>query len=99
MSEKIEPALTPEEWAVAIRDRAGMAAALQKAWGDGANRENDHQLAALSLIFQPFGFTHQDVEMLRREADIIEQNTPDADDVVRYRNLAARIAALLPPEP
>lgn len=92
-----EPALTPEQWVEMLRDpqwyayhRDGHAPALPRLG-------SRHALAAAYLFGQPFGFTQQDVEILRREADIIEQDTPDADDVVRYRNLAARIAALLPP--
>jgi hypothetical protein len=94
MSEKIEPALTPEEWADAIRDRAGMAAAIQKAWGAGVSHENDHQLAALALIYQPFGFTQTHINALRQIIDL------ECSDMLRpvLRDLTARIAALLPPE-
>lgn len=52
--------------------------------------ERRHTLAALALYGQPFGFTREDVEMLRSAAEI-----PGRDDL---HDLAARIEALLPPE-
>lgn len=56
MSE-IKPALTEGEWKAALRDRGGMAAVLQLA--------DDHGAAALHLIYQPYGFTWEDVDALR----------------------------------
>lgn len=114
MTDKIKPALTAEEWRAALRDRAGMAAAIQKAWGNETVRENDHALAALALIYQPFGFTREDVEMCRSEAEAAQyeamklerlaQESPGFDSSGdraqerAWRSLASRIAALLPPE-
>lgn len=115
MSEEITPALTKEEWKAALRDRAGMAVAIQKAWGNEAVRENDHALAALALIYQPFGFTREDVEWLNEQWLSTISTVPDPephpkDDIAHRawearrrsfriaRSLAARIAALLPPE-
>lgn len=54
-----------------------------------------HALAALCLHGQPFGFTREDVELLRAVADAIQYD-PTEDRVLR--SLAKRIEALLPPE-
>lgn len=60
-----------------------------------------HALAALALHGQPFGFTRGDVELVR---DCIgmewDRGTRDQCDQMerRLESLAARIAALLPPE-
>lgn len=54
-----------------------------------------HALAALCLHEQPFGFTQQDVAMLRQEAD---DEWPASHEMhAALTNLADRIAALLPP--
>lgn len=62
-------------------------------------RARRHALAALALHGQPFGFTREDIELLRA-AVILErwEAVPDADEMEKLRALAARIAALLPPE-
>ena len=50
-------------------------------------------LAALALLDQPFGFTRVDVAALRRAADAVrDEQAADA-----LRDLAARIAFLVPP--
>lgn len=97
MSEKVEPALTPEEWAYAV-----------ERWrlDDGPSRyvsgddrcyagcripESDyHATAALCLHGQPFGFTRADVESVRYVSDWLDRPNP-------LRDLADRIEALLPP--
>jgi hypothetical protein len=89
----VGPALTKEEWKAAIRDRAGMAAAVQRAWGDDEHRGDEHALAALLLVYKPYGFTWEDVEAIRRCAEFAG---PD-DDSERALSAAARIGALLPP--
>lgn len=74
--------------------------------------ENRHALAALALHGQPFGFTREDVKMLRIAADAYEEDSfyfrelieddeelPDEDPwPARYRAFADRIESLLPPE-
>jgi hypothetical protein len=66
-----------------------------------------HALAALALYGQTFGFTREDVEMLREEADDVVKEAFEAGErVAASRNpralsilaLADRISALLPPE-
>jgi hypothetical protein len=52
-------------------------------------------LAALALHAQPFGFTHEDVSALRRVLE--ESGAPSSRTGERLRDLAARLAALLPP--
>lgn len=77
--------------------------------------ESRHRMAALALYGQPFGFTHEDVRDLRKQADALElsyalaaafvppsdhqRDTPAVSAMAdRFRALADRIAALLPPE-
>jgi hypothetical protein len=56
-----------------------------------------HALAALALHGQPFGFTREDVALLRDEAES-EWNGDEMPTGRRLLALAARIEALLPPE-
>jgi hypothetical protein len=51
-------------------------------------------LAALALLEQPFGFNLDDVAAVRRAAE----STPDQDLAAGLRNLADRVAALVPPQ-
>jgi len=57
-----------------------------------------HALAALALHGQPFGFTHADVGALRRCYEADWQGVPSPNDGDVLLSIAARIAALLPPE-
>lgn len=61
--------------------------------------ERPHALAALALHGQPFGFTWEDVDALRRCADAIEGADGGYFDAGSedLRAVADRIAALLPP--
>lgn len=52
-----------------------------------------HALAALALHGQPFGFTREDVRFLR-DVDVFAFT----EDAQMAQSIAARIAALLPPE-
>ena len=85
----IEPALTAEEWA----EGAVIYENLTDALGIGRR----HSTAALCLHGQPFGFTWEDVAVLRDIAapDI---GTPLEGDARALTSLADRIEALLPPE-
>lgn len=56
-----------------------------------------HAVAALALYGQPFGFTREDVKLLRDEAEG-EWNGEQMDVGRRLLRLADRIEALLPPE-
>ena len=97
MSEKIEPAVTPEEWK---EFRAGEL---------HTTRLGFHATAALSLHGKPFGFTWEDVDQLRESAAYIgrvvdvESFFYESDDVnsetlcASLLSLATRIASLLPP--
>lgn len=120
---KIEPALTPEEWAnqpepMLNRDGdwayapEGVAGVIvgTDAVGHGlvVGSRARHGLAALCLHDQPFGFTREDVEIVRWAADEAEwsarrgpgqtQEEAEAEARARYEDLADRIEALLPPE-
>ena len=85
----IEPALTPEEWENPsdafghgyLDLEFGSVDVSLGMYGPKTQTQERHALAALLLNGQPFGFTWRDV-------DNIEDVAPD---------LAARIAALLPP--
>jgi hypothetical protein len=115
---KIGPALTPEEWADTAFRKPGPGGYLCIASGsfvvfecydppmlEGQKR---HALAALCLYQQPFGFTHEDIALLRKlnEANDYAQGdrfgvldveiTPD--ETARLQSLASRIASLLPPK-
>lgn len=108
-SDDVKPALTAEEWARG----PGVFG-----WDDGsvfiAHRdeqpsvERPHAVAAVLLHGQPFGFTREDVRMLRECAK--QQRDIELDsEAIAYAGsleygaeldaLADRIAALLPPEP
>ncbi len=95
----VAPALTAEEWA-----------AYPNIAGTGTQPLPDelplyhprrHGIAAANLRGQPFGFTRGDVELVRdcigMEWDRGERGEMDALEK-RLESLAARIAALLPPE-
>lgn len=103
----IKPALTAEEWAVETMDGLGTRltwAAKEAGVNDEVSR---HALAALALYGQPFGFTHEDVELLHRGGEAIvslaaegygdQREANAASD--RMGQLADRIAALLPEKP
>lgn len=108
---EIRPALTAEEWAALRRMSRDAVADLTppgtfRGWrgkgcgvrrgfsGDwpSASGEELHGIAALALHGQPFGFRWEDVSLLLDMADGFEREDP-----VRLRDLADRIAALLPP--
>ena len=103
MSEEIEPALTPEEWALwearvswaryqdPRPDFVEMASIPENA--------RPHGVAAKLLHDQPFGFTWEDVDRLIG-LELIEMGTTsitDEEDGPPLRDLADRIASLLPP--
>lgn len=94
MADKIEPALTPEEWAK-YRHFAS------EVWEDPAISHIG--IAAVILDHsQPFRFTHEDVRMLFVLADRLSLYATSVTDPVEdpppLRDLAGRIAALLPPK-
>jgi hypothetical protein len=112
----IKPALTPEEWAKleAFTDRWRHVARLAE-WLETSNAPSlfkevakkavtdPHTRAALSLLGQPFGFTHADVKLLRDTAlgyesgDFVSQKY-GIEIGAQHRELADRLAALLPPQ-
>lgn len=73
--------------------------------GGVTNDQRDlHALAALCLYGQPFGFNAIDVEFLNERADAAEaygrdlMNDRAMESAEKFRALAARIEALLPPD-
>ena len=88
----IKPALTAEEWE----------SSRYRTWA-GASTAGDyerHALAALALYGQPFGFTWEDVALLREHAEIAIDDRMSLPDLRRWcvllETLADRIEALLP---
>jgi hypothetical protein len=59
-----------------------------------------HALAALALYWQEFGFTWDDIVDLSHAANLIESEwgVGEGGTESKLREIAARIAALLPPE-
>lgn len=111
--ETVRPALTSEEWErLACETRGekvalGMDASMATMLVVTARTETGptlvgtrqlHQAAALALHDQPFGFTREDVETCRGIADQADAFRLNAGAEQWLRSLAARIAALLPPE-
>lgn len=83
----MKPALTAEECAwVRQMDAEGSNAGIHLP---------RHAQAAYNLFGQPFGFTREDVEMVRNEAG---NNSTGSADGAAWNSLADRIEALLPPE-
>ena len=111
VSEKIQPALSEQEWAAALAHRYGTAdyaqgiteyaiRAVQHISGDEKRRP--HVVAALCLHGEPFGFTWEDVATIRANCDGFQYvaRTTGANldgEVDKLLNIADRIAALLPP--
>jgi hypothetical protein len=107
VSNDVKAALSPQEWAQARVNANGFRLAHRVSGGGlsfhGHSRthpdvlpylispEEGHALAALALHGQPFGFTWQDVDVLRYEA------TQGCTRAAILNMLAYRIAALLPP--
>ncbi len=92
MSDKIAPALTPEEWRQALRygvDTSKVETGPFSWW-------EQHQIATLALFGQPFGFTREDVATFRY---VLGPSGPWSTGPFEWlESLAARIEALLPPE-
>jgi hypothetical protein len=68
--------------------------------GCGLKESAGHVAAALALYGEPFGFTREDLTALRDAAEELGamSDSYDARLAAPLRSIAARIAALLPPE-
>ena len=94
---KIKPALTPEEWARFQCSYDEGPKEVMEHWG------RPHMVAALALHGQPFGFTPEDVEVVRHLAETFRvdyRTWKDGRDeeqkiVDAAISLAARIEALI----
>jgi len=97
MTDKIQPALTAEEWAFELEDGT-IAETVRLACGEPIPmNSNDtyspHQIAALALHGQPFGFTREHVTLLDYLAhDCSGPMSRQVDALIEI------IEALLPPE-
>ena len=107
MSDAITPALSAEEWETLCTDRkSNDTIRLSDSTGgivvdDGVEggyvvKEDRHALAALALHGQPFGFTRADIAAI--EDVLVARDSHSCHDSGPLYDLAARIAALLPPE-
>lgn len=100
MTDKVQPALTPDQWAmreVVLND------ALEH--GTPCEPAELHRIAALCLYGQPYGLTHEDVAAVEwavkeelRHLQITEGTKHGHLILLQLESLAHRIAALLPPE-
>lgn len=95
---KIKPALSAEEWVELAWARTDGVS--PRIYVDGLNLdgvtvrgEERHAVAALALIHQPYGFRREDVNRLT----LASRGERDAIQRAWMYDLAARIAALLPP--
>ena len=98
MSE-IEPAMTPEEWGMALAAPPGVIY--------GFNKQDEgwmscHRMAAMCLYRQPFGFTREDIATLKQAIDDVSNvdvwGSVYDEQLDALRSLLGRITALLPPE-
>lgn len=87
MNEKVQPALSPEEWARDGLEREVILASQYTIY-------ERHGLAAACLYEQSFGFAREDIELLQRVADAFSGH----EWIAPVHSLAARIEALLPPQ-
>ena len=88
----MNPALTLEEWADWIND--GDLTPILEQYG-----EVSHQMAAVALHGQSFGFTREDVQFLRWcQKDARKKDGPLIAEGFDFERIADRIEALLPPE-
>ena len=97
----VQPALTPEEWredVPATRDTMTIVHGDVYFAGLRVHHTDRHGLAAICLYGQPFGFTREDVQMLRFLCDKAPYDEEDARLERALLSLADRIEALLPPE-
>lgn len=98
MSDEIKPAMSAEEWQrkqsrdAWINPEDGQLYVGDDEWEwRPVIAQDRHALAALALHGRPFGFTREDVTLLREAADV-------SASARALLNLTDRIAALLPPE-
>lgn len=112
MSQDKTPALTWEEWRASAYLSGGIVANWQMAESDREwliletddeerlSRPQRHALAALCLYQQPFGFTQDDVRLLKDFAAAHREwpNEKQIDFASKLESIATRIANLLPPK-
>jgi len=109
----MKPAITAEEWedaqgywlqgafSAGFRDRGRLQISLPTSEDrDDLDPDDRHQLAALALYGQPFGFTREDVAAIREARGPLDGRCSHfgADEQFDYGSLADRIEALLPPK-
>lgn len=100
MTDEIKPALTSREWETLRLWKAGKMIGGHVRGSTVLSLSDDlaHGAAACALYGQPFGFTREDVELLLGPWPAEVDYDAKYEYSRRTRALAARIAALLPPE-
>jgi hypothetical protein len=95
---EIRPALTAEEWKFELGSRERPPTHQPAlSYSDHFTQERPHAIAASLLYGQPFGFTWDDVDLLR-EMTLVQAPAGSFRAACERRDsLADRIAALLPP--
>lgn len=78
---------TKEDWACVF----------DGSWSVPLDAITRHKLAALALHQQPFGFTHEDVDLLREMALFKMASIEERRFGVTLESIASRIESLLPP--
>lgn len=105
MTDELRPALTPDEWGAFMagelfteHERADFATWFEYVHG-ATPATPEHGIAALALYGQPFGFTQDDLQMCEEQVTLFNGGDNEVDDAEadRWRALAAKIRALLPP--
>ncbi len=108
MSE-IKPAMTAEEWervevtdtsiGLRVPDDYELPEDVDKAFELFVTRgTHEHRTAALCLYEQPFGFTREDVDLLRTVVREASHREVGSDEKDAMHDIADRIEALLPPQ-
>ena len=95
----IKPALTAEEWASVGGWRLDPDSWVSVDYVGWCEVENRHAMAAVCLHGQPFGFTREDVEVLKAAAQSVYSSMLSEDaseESAKLLSLADRIEALLP---
>ena len=98
----MKAALTAEEWkhALGVLSAGAPPSIAAVVCIERVGIDDAHSLAALCLHAQPFGFTWEDVKMLRECADNARNNTnfDGIEEADHTDAVADRISVLLPPE-
>ncbi len=106
MSDEIKPALTPEQWDLFLAygplsrmgiPGYGVTGSAINCGTMGAN--SSHELAAMALYGQPFGFTQEEAQFLEEFDNFLVMPRKADHESLMFDAITAKIRALLPPQP